>query len=247
MFNDEVYNNLDDISKLLEPFTCKVNDVLAKIPESIEIEFSVIKDKLFQKNGSVGDKIDIYFSDAANATINNNYPELKQLNISIFDFFDIQLKPHNNDDISLTYDYVSDKRNFDVFLFKKNSTISEESIKQKIVQYIGDSIKSSMQRAKTYSSTSFKELASLFDIDIKGARANFDKRRKIREHFEDLLKNDELMIRDLELAKRFSLWIKAFLINGDLGAIKNLCKIKILMHKKQPIYSIQDEEVVNEC
>ena len=43
MFKDSIYDDLDEISKLVEPFNCKFNEQIAKLPNEIILDFNFIK------------------------------------------------------------------------------------------------------------------------------------------------------------------------------------------------------------
>ena len=41
MFNDKVYEEMDDVEKMFEPFQYDLNDALAKFPDKVEVEFEI--------------------------------------------------------------------------------------------------------------------------------------------------------------------------------------------------------------
>ena len=58
------------------------------------------------------------------------------------------------------------------------------------------------------------------------------------------MSKNEWNIRDIGLSNRIAKWIKLYLCDGNLAAYTNFCKLKVMTHDDDPIYSIDEEEKV---
>ncbi len=57
-----------------------------------------------------------------------------------------------------------------------------------------------------------------------------------------LFKTNEWKIKDTELANKVGFWIKDYIVDGNLAAYSNFCRLKVMTHKDQPIYSMEEVE-----
>jgi hypothetical protein len=60
----------------------------------------------------------------------------------------------------------------------------------------------------------------------------------------ELIKSKKIDIRDVSLVEKLGKWIELYCVDGNLPALANIAKIKIMSHQNRPIYSIQEQETV---
>ena len=235
MFEDKVFDGLDDISKILEPYTYSVNELLDEAPDQIEITYEDIEEHLLiELSSSSAFKVKQLLkmkweADDVDKKIINKVSELSR-------FYTIKC----DENVSLN---LHDKTlNGKVFINKTGEGIPDDKLKDMINDSILEGVRNTMYTPANFSKPFANEIAELFDIKgVSSERGARGKKIEMIKGFEELLSEDKLMIRDVDLAKRFAIWLHAYMRYGNLGAIKNLCKLKILSHKKRAIYSIQDE------
>jgi hypothetical protein len=69
-----------------------------------------------------------------------------------------------------------------------------------------------------------------------------DKMWALRSAVEGIIGEDKWLIRNGELIRKMLMWISQYLNHGNVAAMANLSKLKIMTHTKQPIYSIKEVE-----
>jgi len=235
MFNDVVFNGLDDISKMLEPFTYSINDIVAGMPDEISIDFFDIH-KLIALNPTSSVGSGIYIEKLISIGLS------KQGNIKLDNLSDVQsfysLKVDDNLILNLELGELSGC----ITIFKKSNGYSDKEMKQMVDKNILDGVKTGMSSPSQSDKKSANELAELFDIkNVNNERSTKGKRNLLIKDFENIINDNKICIKDVDFSKRVGKWIRLFLSNGNLGAIKNLCKLKIVSHKKHAIYSIEGE------
>jgi len=220
MFEDKVFDDLDDISKLIEPYVYSVNDEVAKLPNEIDLDYGFIINEIREHYRS------------APVIKESNALGYKGYSRAYAPFYTVECS--NNSLI----DTDNEKLNATIKLVKTKKMYSEDDMKSMISSAVSDIT----NNKHTWSMPRANDIADTFDIaNAKKTRSFSTKRRLIMIAIRDMLEKDTLKIRDVDLMYRFIGWISAYIENNNLGAMSNICKLKVLSHKKRAIYSIMDE------
>jgi len=234
MFEDKIFDGLDDISKMMEPYTYSINDILSNMPQELTVTYDEICE-LIQRQS---DRFNIRAADILRLKFRDSSEEILDNLMEFNNFYGIETSE------SLSIDFETSSINGILKTVKIKNGYTEDELALKIKNKIIESIRNAMYSPSSFNKTNANELADLFDIkkvsSERGARA---KRELMVAGFNKILE-EKLHIRDVDLAIRVARWIKKFLQDGNLGAINNLCKMKILSHKERAIYSIEDEVIV---
>ena len=224
MFEDITFNKLDDISKMLEPFTYSLNDELSSMPNEIDVTYDNII-TLVERHLCVPNRLT-----SSDILINAlNYPS------KFGQFYDL-ITESSSIDFSEKTLYGSMK------LIKASNGYDEEEMGKLIENQVKSKLNSSMRSLSAFSNSRVNEVAELFDLkDVPKTRGYRQKRRAITFGFNNLFKENKILIKDVDFGFRFASWLKLYIEDGNLGAMSNLCKVKILTHKNRAIYSIENE------
>ena len=65
----------------------------------------------------------------------------------------------------------------------------------------------------------------------------------IATEYKKIMEENRWNIRNVDLSNRIGEWIRLYLLHGNLAALTNFCKFKVMTHNNQAIYSIQEEPV----
>lgn len=65
----------------------------------------------------------------------------------------------------------------------------------------------------------------------------------IAAEYDKIMQENRWNIRNVDLSNRIGEWIRLYLMHGNLAALTNFCKFKVMTHNNQAIYSIQEESV----
>ncbi len=240
MFKDEVYDNLDDISKLVEPIESTINNELSKFPDKVEITIEDIRQLYSYNWGWSSLQLNSIVSIHAQKLGLLNLFRLNELQLSKFFKFEVEdIEDGDEVKINLTQNTMSHK----VYLVKYTIGYDDRELEDMVKSSLTRFIKGNLHSARTVNKPRLNELADLFGAkDVKGDRSFRGKVNKFCKHMDSLVDDKKLNIRDLDLCGKFSVWIGLYVRDGNLAALNNITRIKIMMHENRPIYSIQEKD-----
>ncbi len=240
MFKDKVYEGMDEVTRMFEPFQFDLNDELALFPDKIEIAPSTILEDRYW-GSSFGVNI--------NSIITATASRLKLINIELRstlllrnNFFKFEVEDRENgDDVRL--DATTGKMSHKIFMVKNKVAFDEQMLESMRKDTILGALKSSLNRS-SLNKPRFNEIADIYSADeVKSERSYRGKLNKFCDHLEKMIDENVLDIRDMNLCIKFPEWIISYVRDGNLAALNNLTRIKIMTHEKRPIYSIEEKGV----
>jgi len=238
MFKDKVYEDMDDVEKIFEPFQYKLNDELAEFPDKIKVEI----DEIMKEDYWSGFGIDI--DDVVRKRANKL--GLRQIvseayNLVYADFFKFEFEDKEENE-KVTLDPVAKTMSHDIYLVKSKIAYDELELETMRVETLRKLLMSAFNRR--VSKPRLNEIADIYGAnDVKSERSRAGKVQKLISHLEEMIKSKVLDIRDMDLHIGFIQWIVLYVRDGNLAALNNLTRIKIITHEKRPIYSIEEKEV----
>lgn len=233
VFDDKKFEELDWISQATEPIDSKLNDVLAKIPDKIDIDFAMYK-RLAVSGWNQDITLDAIISHTASVHCGEylGWDQRKHL----LECFTMEV------DGDITVDFSKRELIGGTISVIKIQTTMDEKVLQGILGQEGLQYLFSMyniSQAGLSRANEIMELLTGCDNGLK-SRSERKKRESIRERLKLLFKNNEWNIRDTELANKVGKWIRNYVENGDLAAYSNFCRLKVMTHKGLPIYSMEE-------
>lgn len=234
VFDDKKFDELDWISQATEPIDSELNEVLGLLPEETIIDFNMFKTMLGDNYG-LELTIDRMVSYLVQKHVSGRYLTWQERNI-INPLFKLEM----SDDIDLNFENKTITG--EIKLIKTSSTLDEkvlegmlgrEGIDQLNSIYVDD-MSAGMSRANEV-----MEILGGCDDGLR-TRSIRKKVHAIRSRLVKLFKNNEWKIKDTELANKVGKWIKAYVVDGNLAAWSNFCRLKVMTHKDQPIYSMEE-------
>lgn len=240
VFKDKIYEEMDDVSRMFEPFQFNLNDYLAQFPDRIEInpEELMVSDYW----GSFGVNIDtIVDGKAAELKLHEIRLHLPLLNKNNFFKFEVE-NLEDGDVVSL--DASEMKLSHKIFLVKNKIAFDEQQLEVMRKQMVLDKIRRAFNRSRDVNKPRLNEVADIYGaLDVKSDRSYHGKVTKFCNHLEKMIDEKVLDIRDMELCEKFAKWIILYVKAGNLAALNNLTRVKIITHEKRPIYSIEEKGV----
>lgn len=237
MFKDKVYEDMDDISKLVEPYQLKLNEELSQFPDEVEIT----PDLIISLGSNWG-----WYGISSHSIISNLADKLQLYELSSKayetgrDFFEFKIADIEDGDYP-TLDFINNTISHKIFLVKKKIAYEDEELERMVKRAIINPIRNRLSSNRTVNKPRLNEIADLFGA--KKAMSERAYRLKVQElckHLEDLVDQKKLDIRDIELCKKLGEWITMYVIDGNLPALNNLTRLKIMTHQNRPIYSIEE-------
>lgn len=241
MFKDKVYEELDDISKLVEPFQSGINEELALFPDEIEITNDMILN-LHSKDWGwstfrVGDIISEKAKELNLKTIEREYHEISR------EFFEIKVENLEEGE-EVTINFETGIMSHRLLIVKAKIGYDDNELEKQARYKIINTLRRNLSSNKVVNKSRINEISDLYGAyDVRKDRTYRGKVRKLCKHLEELMDDRKLDIKDLGLCERFANWIILYVRDGNLPALNNVTRIKIMMHEDRPIYSIEERDV----
>lgn len=234
VFDDKKFEQLDWISQATEPIDSQMNDFLGKIPDVVKIDF-----QLYKKIANFGPDISIGQIILSMKEKYAPYSELSYGQVSVLDkCFKLEFST-NEIIIDFENEIISGG---EITLIKLNSTMDEKILENILGQEGIESLHPSIMHGSTDSLSRANEIMELLGNCENGLKTRSDRKKRgaILNRLNDLFKNNEWNIRDTELANKVGYWIRDYIMDGNLAAFSNFCRLKVMTHKNQPIYSMEE-------
>lgn len=231
VFDDKKFENLDWISQATEPIDSQLNEILSLIPDEIIIDFD-----MYTK--IIGDSysMDLDLSRMLSYSISEFYGkslEWEQRS-ALQPCFEIQM------DNEVLLDFEKRVITGMIKFVKIQSTMDEKVLEGMLgkegIMAIGSMFFSGSGLSRA------NEVMEILGKCQGGLRTRSERRKRamIKTRLVELFKNNEWKIKDTELANKVGYWIKDYIVNGNLAAFSNFCRLKVMTHKDQPIYSMEE-------
>lgn len=226
LFEDKVYTEMDWLEAACQPIKDTLNLKLQSMPDKVEV-----KPEMFLKWSSpmsldTGDVLRKHMPDGT------NYEDMRLLE-SCYKFHvegEPVLNTKKGEIVGGTISLVKVKKMFD-----------EKEIEDRLFSASLGEIKSMHYRGAEISC--MNEMLELLGLEeARKQRSKKEKVNAIKEEMTAIMKENRWMIRDMDLSNKIGKWVRQYVERGNLAALSNFCKLKVMTHNGQPIYSIVGEE-----
>lgn len=241
MFTDKVYEDLDELSQLVEPFNCELNDELAIIPDCIEITV----DDIMHQLGDLG-RWSTFSVERFMIIKIREYKGSDSVLADIWGAIDkfFKLKVEGEDVRSFTIDIEKNTMSHKLVIVKDKLCYEEKELEKMSRNRFHRQVRDLLWQASKVNKSRLNEIAELFNAEKSRQSRNWDKKVSLLcDHIKSMMEDRDLNIRDLGLAERFGRWVGLYVRDGSLPALTNITKLKIMTHSGKPIYSIEEVDV----
>ena len=223
-FQDETYEKMDWLSQAISPFIFSANDVLAKMPDVIELSEKKLMAHL---NLLYSTRLDVY--DLLRSHLSDSRLDYSS-RMMLARQYQFQCD-HKQFTLSLDNDIQNDIK---VCLVKQNHVIPDSEIIEHILAQI------SFNNRKTDSAKAVNDMLELLDNKEKFGNSVKMKKRQIVHLYQKIVRENTWQIRNADLLVNAWNWIDNYVTKGNLAALANITKLKVMTHKNQPIYSMKE-------
>lgn len=233
VFDDKKFEELDWISQAMEPIDSALNDVLSNIPEEQIIDFEMYR-KMTSDSYGLDLSLDhaIYFMARKHLAVSLSWKERDALKPCFK--FSIE-----GDEILLDFEQ-NEITGGTIKLIKLKSTMDEKALASLLGNEGLDSLNGMFLGQESLGRMNeILELLGKCEDGIK-TRSIHKKKSVLLKRVRTIFKDNEWKIKDTELANKIGRWIKSYVMNSDLAALSNFCRLKVMTHKDQPIYSMEE-------
>lgn len=234
VFDDKKFEGLDWISQATEPIDSVMNDILGTLPDEVNIDFNLYVRAVCQTYG-----LDLDLSRFIQFIIKEYVPNAElsySQHKAIVDCFKLDM---TGEEVILDFENKAIVGG-EIKLIKLNATMDEKVLESMLGKEGIDAVtncfisQSGLSRANEVMEILGKCQEGL------GTRSERKKRIVMKKRLDQLFKTNEWKIKDTELANKIGFWIRDYIKDGDIGAFSNFCRLKVMTHKDQPIYSMEE-------
>lgn len=244
VFVDKKYENLDWISAATEPMESVLNDVLGLLPDSYDISYDTYREIIGESwTTSIGVTGAVRLIAKKIAAIDPDQQKIMS-KISSFSWHQtnklmscFQFQVEGNPIMDCTQQIIYGGT---LKVIKVVNTLDEKILGDLLGKGGIDVVKGHYLNTSEISRTNeIMELLGSCEEGLK-TRSLRTKKRVLVNRLQNLFKNNEWNIKDTELADKVGSWIIDYIYKGDLSALSNFCRLKVMTHKGNPIYSMEE-------
>ena len=241
VFRDKKYESLDWISAATEPIESPLNEILAILPDEVDINFDTYILSLgdsWNMDLAVSNVVRLLLNNIKSSSIEN--AELVsfvswQNQSTLFDCFELETEG------SPVLDFVSKMIDGGKLrLMKRKFTLDEQVLEDTL----GDRGIGCVQSMALYPDAigRLNDIMGILGKCEEGLKTKSirKKRYHLARRFASIIKSNEWNIKDAALADKVGAWIAAYVEKGDISAFANLGRLKVMTHSGNPIYSMEE-------
>lgn len=233
VFDDKKFEELDWISQATEPIDSQLNEVLGKLPDEVQIDFKTFK-------AILGDNH--YNHDLTISKVVSHLMLEARLGMLGFKQQDALLRCFTltMEGNEVLLDFEKQTIVGDIRLIKTVYTMDEKLLEGLLGAEAVDIVNSISMRTDFFGRTNeIMELLGKCDDGIR-TRSPGKKRVLLTKRLKEIFKTNEWKIKDTELANKIGLWIRSYIVDENVASLSNFCRLKVMTHKDQAIYSMEE-------
>lgn len=244
-FADKQYQSLDWISQAVEPWDWSAIPAFNAFPQRTEITPSILQAVIYANPSKFG-RYSIEFSVehlvAVIAQLHDN-PLVKEADImpshmrySVYSLFELEYSsPYDTefrcDDLSFSHP---------IYLVKTKPLIDDKICQEMVATNATEIFYDLNSRADE----AIKRMGEILDLitSNKLARGRLNRRDQFIRELRTIFLEDKWRIRSVPLGLNIARWVVDYVNEGNLAAMANFAKVKVMTHAGKAIYSIQEVE-----
>ena len=233
VFDDKKFADLDWMTQITETIESELNVILAKLPDRVEIDKKSLEDYIYDGYGMCFNTRTVIRTFLA--PLRTEYKMSWEDEQRLVGCFKLEASS------DLIIDYEIDTFEGELALVKVVHQFEDSELQKTLGQKGIESLRRlELSDACIPRMNEIMEVLGGCEKDLKNRSARKKlaaTSRRLRQIFEE----NEWRIRDSALADKVSFWIKDYIVKGNLAALTNFCKLKVMTHNNMPIYSVEEE------
>jgi hypothetical protein len=235
VFDDKKFEQLDWMTQITETIESELNGLLARLPDRIEFDIASLARWM---GGSLRPSLSVdSVVRGAIEKVPHQYLSYDEQN-KLIGCFRFEMSPTLELDLSLS------RMTGSLALVKITPTLSDEELQPLMGARGIDHISSEVRFEEKWPTDRLNEILDILSKceEAQRSRSHNKKMHRIKERLKEIFKTNEWRIRDMELANRVCVWVADYIQTGNLAALTNICKLKVMTHNNMPIYSVEEEK-----
>lgn len=232
VFDDKKFEQLDWMTQVTETIDSELNGLLARLPDEKTFDVQSLLaqlDNSYNLSISSGNLVRLLLQGIGSSNI--DYDEEARI-AACFKFECSETVEINYETLEMTGELK---------LVKITKTLEDEDL-QKMMGRKGREFLKSHAFDESMCSRA-NEILDIIDAPKETTRTRSIRKkvRAVRDRLNSVFSNNDWRIRDMDLADKVYCWCGQYIKTGNLAALTNLCKLKVMTHNDMPIYSIEEE------
>jgi hypothetical protein len=245
IFKDKVFEEMDEITQMIEPFESQINTELSKFPDEFLVEEDVLEglvaynSRRLSYGSTISDDIRKLVERKAHNLGLTFLADTARTNRHFMDeFFTMEISE------GATYNAETNKLDGEIKIKKIKIGYEDRDFHEIMESHVRSEFIRYFPSPGAVNNSRINEILDLFNVkEGLAERKALRKVDHLMTNYISLIKDRKLIIKDIELFKRFINWNILYIRNGNLPALSNITKVKIMMRSGQPIYSIKEDQV----
>ena len=238
VFDDKKFERLDWMTQITETIDSELSDILAELPDRVEYDAA----KLAQNIHSHSYVSFSFSSDYVVPHLISDLPQYRALTwaeqSAIARCFKFEISP------DLEFNLETKAMSGTMALVKIVHAFEDDELQRLMGAKGLAGFRSRVIFNDEWPIERFNEILDILgscDEDKKNRSQN-KKTRRIEARLREIFSTNEWRIRDMTLADKVCDWAADYILSGNLAALTNLCKLKVMTHHNMPIYSVEEEK-----
>ena len=215
-FKDEKFQDMDFLTQAVRPFIWEPYDSYIQLPEEIDLPYEMFKSKTSS----------LRLTEIL-ASVSKEFFGKREALFQVGEWFDVKVEDG-------TYIDLNERKIVGKVTLIKTKDPSEEEVIQQLVSAV-NWLNHPKPKVNGLASRS-KEILELLGQPPEGRNAFYTLQKTVKK---TLLEN-KLKIFNGDLMTKMSKWIYDYALDGDIQALANFSKLKVMTHKGEPIYSMKE-------
>jgi hypothetical protein len=230
LFEDKAYDQMEWLEKAVEPYIFPPNESMVKIPDRIDLSYDDITRHI--KN------ISEYGSNQLNASeVLAHWCSVHKLDIPESHMMLINEWVHFVFEGDVEINFKTQTMTGKLALCKKKNQLDDEDIKANMSARL-------YRKLGQINSDNLARMNEVLDLlgcrEGRSSRSMGNKTEAMMNFLRQVIDEDKWRVRNTELMVDCGGWIADYINHGNLAALSNFTRLKCMVHKGNPIYSMEE-------
>jgi hypothetical protein len=230
LFVDKEYEEMEWLSKAIEPYIFYVNELLAKLPDRYDLSYEDVMTQV-ESNYNAISKTESILQLLSNVDVDRSSVDNIDLQALLM-CFTLEVDPNTTLDLHQRVILGN------ISLIKDKVALEDEDVRAAFLTRFQSIF---WKNSHNETLTNLNELMDILGIEeARKSRSTSKKIQSVSNFMEKVIKEDLWKIRNEQLIVSLATWMADFVSTGNLAALSNITRLKCMTYNQHPLYSMQE-------